>query len=102
MFEKNWKDFLELFDEKNISLRPNFKLPTQQYPGFLTSFGLNLLGTPPRGNIFQTAATAAKDPFNRLQADQAAAMKTAGTDCRLHWMGRGWQIDNYDQRSSRY
>ena len=47
-------------------------------PGFLTGFGLNLLATPPQGNIFQTTATAAKDPFNQLQADQAAAMKTAG------------------------
>jgi len=46
-------------------------------PGFLTSFGLNLLSTPPQGNIFQTAATAAQDPFRRLQASQAAAMKTA-------------------------
>ena len=46
-------------------------------PGFLTGFGLNLLATPPRGNIFQTAAVAAQDPFRRLQADQAAAMKTA-------------------------
>ena len=46
-------------------------------PGFLTNFGLNLLSTPPQGNIFQTAATAARDPFNRLQASQAAAMKTA-------------------------
>ena len=46
-------------------------------PGFLTSFGLNLLSTPPRGNIFQTAAVAAQDPFRRLQADQASAMKTA-------------------------
>ena len=46
-------------------------------PGFLTSFGLNLLSTPPRGNIFSTAAIAAQDPFRRLQADQASAMKTA-------------------------
>ena len=37
-------------------------------PGFLTSFGLNLLATPPQGNIFQTAATAAKDPFKTFQA----------------------------------
>ena len=37
-------------------------------PGFLTSFGLNLLATPPRGNIFQTAAVAAKDPFKTFQA----------------------------------
>jgi len=46
-------------------------------PGFLTQFGLNLLSTPPQGNIFQTAATAARDPFNRLQASQAAAASTA-------------------------
>ena len=56
------------------------QMPTFQstgLPGFLTSFGLNLLSTPPSGNIFQTAALAARDPFNRLQADQASQMKTA-------------------------
>ena len=59
----------------NGTQMPNFQVGG--LPGFLTSFGLNLLSTPPRGNIFQTAATAAQDPFRRLQADQAAAMKTA-------------------------
>ena len=54
---------------------PNFQIGG--IPGFLTSFGLNLLSTPPRGNIFSTAAIAAQDPFRRLQADQASAMKTA-------------------------
>ena len=54
---------------------PNFQ--PSGLPGFLTSFGLNLLSTPPQGNIFQTAATAAQDPFRTLQAQQAAAMKTA-------------------------
>ena len=54
---------------------PNFQFGG--VPGFLTNFGLNLLSTPPQGNIFQTAATAAKDPFNILQAQQTAAMKTA-------------------------
>ena len=54
---------------------PNFQ--AQGLPGFLTSFGLNLLATPPQGNIFATAATAARDPFNQLQASQAASMKTA-------------------------
>ena len=38
---------------------------------FLTEFGLNLLSQPPTGNIFQTAATAAKTPFQRLQARRA-------------------------------
>ena len=54
---------------------PNFQ--PSGLPGFLTSFGLNLLATPPRGNIFQTAAVAAQDPFRTLQAQQASAMKTA-------------------------
>ena len=54
---------------------PNFQLSGA--PGFLTSFGLNLLATPPQGNIFQTSAVAAKEPFNLLQAQQTAAMKTA-------------------------
>ena len=54
---------------------PNFQ--PSGIPGFLTSFGLNLLSTPPRGNIFATAATAAKEPFEVLQAQQAAAGKTA-------------------------
>ena len=49
---------------------PNFQL--SGLPGFLTGFGLNLLAEPPRGNIFQTAAVAARDPFNQLQKFQSA------------------------------
>jgi len=47
-------------------------------PGFLTGFGLNLLATPPQGNIFQTAATAARDPFNQLQVSQARSRELQG------------------------
>ena len=54
---------------------PNFQFSGM--PGFLTNFGLNLLATPPQGNIFQTAATAARGPFNQLMASQTAAGKTA-------------------------
>ena len=57
----------------------NGTMPNFQFgglPGFLTQFGLNLLSTPPQGNIFSTAATAARDPFNVLQAQQTAALKT--------------------------
>jgi len=54
---------------------PNFMAGS--IPGFLTGFGLNLLKTPPRGNIFATAATAAEEPFNQLMASQTAAGKTA-------------------------
>ena len=38
---------------------------------FLTEFGLNLLATPPQGNIFQTSAVAARDPFARFQQSKA-------------------------------
>ena len=54
---------------------PNFQFSGM--PGFLTNFGLNLLATPPQGNIFQTSAIAARDPFNKLMADQTAANRTA-------------------------
>ena len=55
---------------------PTFQ--TAGLPGFLTNFGLNLLATPPQGNIFQTAATAARDPFNQLQVSQARARELQG------------------------
>jgi len=47
-------------------------------PGFLTSFGLNLLATPPQGNIFQTAGVAAREPFNQLQTSQARSNELRG------------------------
>jgi len=61
--------------EYNQGSMPNFQFSGM--PGFLTNFGLNLLATPPQGNIFQTAATAARGPFNQLMASQTAAGKTA-------------------------
>ena len=39
---------------------------------FLTNFGLNLLAQSPRGNIFQTAAVAAQNPFKQFQAARAS------------------------------
>jgi hypothetical protein len=39
-------------------------------PGFLTSFGLNLLSTPPQGGLLSTAARAAQQPFQTFQAAQ--------------------------------
>ena len=54
---------------------PNFR--ATGLPGFLTQFGLNLLSTPPQGNIFQTTATAAKGPFDQLMASQMAERATA-------------------------
>ena len=47
-------------------------------PGFLTSFGLNLLSATPKGNIFATAAEAAKDPFSTLQQAQMLQRERKG------------------------
>ena len=46
--------------------------------GFLTSFGLDLMSRPPSGNILQTAALSAKDPFERFQAAQMRSGERMG------------------------
>ena len=45
--------------------------PDYSRSNFLTEVGLNLLSTPPQGNIFQTSAMAARDPFARFQQSKA-------------------------------
>ena len=46
--------------------------------GFLTQFGLDLVSRPPQGNIFQTMATSAKQPFQDFQAAQFAKGQKMG------------------------
>ena len=46
--------------------------PSNDLSNFLTSFGLNILGNPSQGNIFQTAAVAAREPALMLQQGRAA------------------------------
>jgi len=46
--------------------------------GFLTQFGLDLLSRPPQGNILQTAAVSAKEPFRDYQAAQFAMGQKKG------------------------
>ena len=62
--------------EYNQGSMPSFQ--ASGLPGFLTGFGLNLLATPPQGNIFQTAGVAARDPFNQLQVSQARSNELRG------------------------
>ena len=78
----SFEEFSRLYAEENFNSGGRVGYQTGGFsatglPGFLTQFGLNLLSTPPQGNIFQTSAVAAQDPFRRLQASQAEAMKTA-------------------------
>ena len=65
------QDAQRIFDV-GIDLRKANQIPTNKMlygslPGFLTSFGLNLASQTPTGNIFSTAATAAKAPFEQFQ-----------------------------------
>ena len=65
------EDVLKQLDEKAPA--PNFGRSQ-----FLTEFGLNLLATPPQGNIFQTSAVAARDPmarYNQTKANSAAGRR---------------------------
>ena len=43
---------------------------------FKIDFGLDLISRPPSGNIFQTAALSAKEPFSRFRASRAAFDKS--------------------------
>ena len=78
----SFQDFSKLYAEENFNSGGRVGYQTGGItlgglPGFAISTGLNLLSTPPQGGLLSTAATAARDPFNRLQAEQAARMQTA-------------------------
>ena len=45
--------------------------PRRNFNDFLIDFGLDIASRPPQGNIFQTAALSAKDPFKRFQTARA-------------------------------
>ena len=47
----------------NVSARR----PQRRFNDFLIDFGLDIASRPAEGNIFQTAALSAKDPFKRFQ-----------------------------------
>ena len=77
----SFEDFSRLYAEENFNSggRVGFQtggISVGGLPGFAISTGLNLLSQPPQGGLLATAATAARDPFNRLQAEQAAAGMT--------------------------
>ena len=65
----------QLFDERKAMFDKLNPEPSGFMPGsassFLTNFGLNLMAQSPRGNIFQTAAVAAQDPFKEFQRARA-------------------------------
>jgi len=73
---KTVKDALEYYDAMKKAGEDKGLYETRsRLPRFLTQFGLNLMGMAPQGNIFQTAALAARDPYAAYASgkDQEAA-----------------------------
>ena len=65
---------------RDLSERMSYKAPPMQpdnsLNNFLIDFGLDIASRPPEGNIFQTAAASAKDPFKNFMSSKAAYNKS--------------------------
>lgn len=69
-FAKRFKAIKDVYQQYAPTTTPTMGPGT--LPGFLTSFGLDLLSRPAAGNIFQTAAQSAQRPFQQFQAARGA------------------------------
>ena len=79
----SFEDFSKLYSQEkfNSGGRAGFQTGGFNFgglPGFAISTGLDLLSRPPQGGLLSTIAGSAREPFNRLQAEQAAGRKTLG------------------------
>ena len=71
--DANLQQIMEMSKQYGFQAPP--MAPDTSLRDFKIDFGLDLVGRTPGGNIFQTAALAAKDPFARFQASKAAYNK---------------------------
>jgi len=62
----------EVMEEMRTAL-PQRGGPKRRFNDFLIDFGLDIASRPAQGNIFQTAAMSAKDPFAKFQQSRAAS-----------------------------
>jgi len=71
--DMNMQQIKDLADRMSFQAPP--MAPDRSLDDFKIDFGLDLVGRPAAGNIFQTAALAAKDPFTRFKESRAAYNK---------------------------
>jgi hypothetical protein len=69
----DWLRTATLGDVKKFASENRYQPRGTNVYDFLTEFGLNIASTPPQGNIFQTAAAAAKEPHQRFLAKKSEA-----------------------------
>ena len=72
---------LDMQQLKDLASSMAYKAPPlprdRSLDDFKIDFGLDLVGRSPQGNIFQTAALAAKEPFQNFRSSKAAYNKAA-------------------------
>jgi len=66
---------------------------------FLINFGLDLMSRSPSGNIFQTAAAAAKEPFGKFQ-ERASGERSLNMNLAAKAMSELSDSDETDRRST--
>ena len=65
--ENSWEQLVKQLPEiDKVSKQYGYKPRGTNVYDFLTEFGLNMASSPPSGNIIQTAATEAKEPYKRF------------------------------------
>ena len=75
--------------------------PSSNLNNFLIDFGLNLVGNPPSGNIFQTAAKEAQEPFSRFQA-RDVAQQDREWERGLHKEKMDFQREQFKEEKSQF
>jgi len=75
--------------------------PSSNLNNFLIDFGLNLAGNPPSGNIFQTAAKEAQEPFSRFQA-RDVAQQDREWERGLHKEKMDFQREQFEEEKSQF
>ena len=75
--------------------------PSSNLNNFLIDFGLNLVGNPPSGNIFQTAAKQAQEPFSRFQA-RDVAQQDREWEQGLHKEKMDFQKEQFKEQQSQF
>ena len=62
----DWLQTATMGDMKKFARENSFQPRGTNVYDFLTEFGLNMASSPPSGNIIQTAATEAKEPYGKF------------------------------------